>query len=68
MEKIILYTTGCPRCSVLEAKLAAAALQYESISDEETMASLGITMLPVLSINNKLYDFGQAVKWIKEHN
>jgi hypothetical protein len=66
MDKIILYSTGCVRCDKLKAKLDAAAIQYEINTNEETMESLGFEFLPVLKVNEKFLEYGDAVKWIKE--
>jgi glutaredoxin len=66
MNKIILYSTGCVRCNKLKEKLNAAAIQYEINTNEETMESLGFEFLPVLEVNGKFLEYGDAVKWIKE--
>lgn len=66
MDKIILYSTGCPRCDKLKEKLSAAAIQFEINTDESLMASLGFEFLPMLEVNGKHLEFGDAVKWIKE--
>lgn len=66
MEKIILYSTGCVRCDKLKEKLTAAAIQFETNTDEELMAALGFEFLPILEVNGKHLEYGDAVKWIKE--
>lgn len=64
--KICLYTIGCPRCLILEKKLEEAKIPYDIITDEKTIAQENITIVPVLKIDNKLYDFAESIKWIKE--
>lgn len=59
---IILYTTGCPRCRVLEAKLLQKHLTYTICEDESKMEEKGITSVPCLEIEGQIYEFGQAVK------
>ena len=59
---IILYTTGCPRCHVLESKLLQKHLDYIRCEDVEEMERKGITSVPCLEIEKKIYEFGQAVK------
>ena len=66
--KIILYTTGCPRCSVLEKKLEAAAIDCDIVNDTAIMAAKGYMYLPILEVDDIAYEFGDAVKWIKEHS
>lgn len=62
--EIILYSTGCPKCQVLTKKLNDCKLIYSVVSDVETIKSLGIDAVPVLSIDGELYSFSQANKWI----
>lgn len=33
MEKIILYTNHCPRCTILEKKLQEKNISYETFTD-----------------------------------
>lgn len=61
---IILYSTGCPKCKVLKKKLEDKNVDYTENNDIEKMTELGIMQVPVLSINNELMSFTQAVEWI----
>ena len=65
--KITLYSTGCPQCKVLKAKLDKAGIQYNVITDQATMIALGFQSAPILQVDNVTYKFADAVKWIKEH-
>lgn len=65
-DKIILYTIDCPRCLVLERKLNDKHISYEVCKDREIMEQKGFSMLPILSVNGRYLDFGEAVKWINE--
>ena len=65
-NNIILYSTGCPRCEVLKSKLDDKSISFaENISVDE-MTSLGITQVPVLSVDGKMYEFKDAVEWINK--
>lgn len=61
---IKLYSTHCPRCNVLVAKLNQKNIQFEEITDIDIMEKLGIMSVPMLSIDDKLMDFKEAVTWI----
>lgn len=61
---IILYTTNCPRCQVLEAKLKAKGINFEINDNVDEMAKLGLMTAPVLSIGGKLFDFKNAIDWV----
>lgn len=64
MDKVILYSTGCPKCRVLQTKLGQKKIKYEEITSIEEMEKLGIYSVPVLSIDGKLLEFSEAVKYI----
>ena len=61
---IILYSTGCPRCKVLEAKLKQKNVEYTECNDVKEMEEKGISSVPYLSVDEELMDFGESVKWI----
>jgi glutaredoxin len=63
---IILYSTGCPKCKILKKKLEDKNIDYVENDDIETMISLGIEQVPVLSVDKKLFQFAEAVKWVNE--
>lgn len=63
---VVLYSTGCPKCGVLKKKLDERGIQYQENSTVEEMLKLGITSVPVLSIDGKMMDFACAVKWIND--
>ena len=60
----ILYSTGCPRCKVLEKKLESKGVAYEKNNSVDEMLSLGITEVPVLNVYGQLLSFSEANEWI----
>lgn len=62
--EIILYSTHCPRCEVLEEKLKSKGIEYVEENSVEVMQEKGIMSVPVLEYNGELFDFGKAVKLI----
>ena len=64
IKKIILYSTGCPKCNVLKKKLAEFNIDYEENNSIDEMIGLGIKEIPVLKIEDKLLDFSEAIKWL----
>ena len=66
MEKITLFSTGCPLCNRLKKELDAANIQYETNSDEAVMEQLGLEFLPVLQVGEQYLEFSDARSWIKE--
>lgn len=66
--EIILYTTGCPKCKVLEAKLKQKGLEYKEITDINEIANKGFMTVPILEVDNKTMNFTEANTWINERN
>lgn len=61
---IVLYTTHCPKCKVLESKLNKKNIKYNICEDINTIQNKGITALPALEINNEILTFKDAVNWV----
>lgn len=64
--EVILYSTGCPKCKVLEAKLNQNGIAYETNSDMDTMLSKGFMSMPMLEVDGVTMNFTQANNWINE--
>ena len=64
--KLILYSTNCPKCRVLKKKLSDKGLSFEENLSVDEMEELGITEVPVLSIDGELLDFKTAVDWANQ--
>lgn len=63
---IKLYTTDCPKCKVLEAKLKEKNIDYEVCKDEEEMIKKGFLSAPILVVNEEEMVFKEAVNWVNE--
>ena len=66
MSRIILYSTGCPLCDKLKAKLRLANIQFEIDINIDKMEELGFDFLPVLEVDGQYLEYGDAIRWIKE--
>ena len=64
--KVILYTTHCPKCSVLEKKLAAKNISYTEVTDVEIMTKKGFDAVPILEVDGTVMDFKEANTWVNE--
>lgn len=65
-EKIILYSTGCPKCTVLKKKLEEKNISYYLVTDADEMLGLGFTTVPRLRVGDRLMDFAEAVRWVNQ--
>lgn len=61
---IILYSTHCPKCNILAAKMKAKNIEYVENNDVDEMQKLGLMSVPYLSVDGELLDFAAANKWI----
>lgn len=67
MGKIILWSTHCPRCRIIETKLKQKNIEYEENNNVEEMKVKGFQEAPKLELaDGTIMDFKQAVEWIKE--
>ena len=65
---VTLFSTGCPKCRVLEQKLNAKNIDFVKNSDIQEVIDQGFMSVPVLKIDDKYYDFKQGVDWINNEN
>lgn len=65
-----IYTTGCPKCRVLEKKLEQLGETYETVNDVQKVVEVGrregILSAPILERDGKFYDFTHAVSLVNE--
>lgn len=60
---VTLYSTGCPKCNVLEKKLQIAGIDF-NIEGAETMIEKGFESAPILDVDGEYMTFMEALKWI----
>lgn len=63
---VALYTTGCPKCRVLESKLDAKHINYARVEDVDLMLAKGMTVTPCLEVDGDMMDFASAVSWVNQ--
>ena len=66
MDNIILYSTNCPKCKVLEKKLVQKNIQYTKIENLDILREKGFTFLPVLEVGSSTLNFKEAVDYINK--
>lgn len=62
---VILYSTHCPKCSVLENKLKQKNISYEEINDIEIMKGKGFLSVPILEVDGTGMDFKTAFNYVE---
>ena len=63
---IIIYSTGCPKCRVIEKKLQLLKLPYTKISNIEEMTRRGFKSAPMTEVDGQLYNFKEMCDWISQ--
>lgn len=63
---VVLHSTKCPKCNVLESKLKQKNILFKENNDVELMIQKGFTSSPVLEVDNIIYNFKEAIDWIGE--
>ena len=65
---MLLYTTGCSKCKILESKLNEKEIKYEVCEDKELMKSKGFRSVPVLELDDgTILTYGKAVKYVNHY-
>lgn len=65
--QIILYSTHCPKCNVLEKKLKQKNILYEEVNDIEIMKEKGYLTVPIIEVDGTSMDFKTASDWINNN-
>lgn len=61
---VILYTTNCPKCVILEKKLKDKHIAFKIIDDINIMTEKGFMSAPMLEVDDKIMNFIEANTWI----
>ena len=62
----MLYSTNCPRCTVLEKKLVQNGIEFKKNTMVDEMIVLGIKQAPMLLVDGELLDFSAANEWLNK--
>jgi predicted DCC family thiol-disulfide oxidoreductase YuxK len=64
MQDIILYSNHCPLCKGLEKQLNNKHIEYTLCTDKEHMKELGLSHMPMLSVDGQLMSNKDALRWV----
>lgn len=65
MDEIVLYSTGCPKCVVLEQRLEDRGIKFATVTNVDEMLKLGMDSVPNLKVGDKMLGFVDAIKWVE---
>lgn len=67
---IMLYSTNCPKCKILEKKLLAEGKEFTVISDTDTVLATAETYdikeAPFIVANDEVYNFTESLTALRE--
>lgn len=62
---VTLYSTGCPKCQVLEKKLIKDGIEFSVSDDINELIEKGFMSAPILKVDDKFLEFKDAIDWLK---
>lgn len=62
--EVVLYSTNCPKCIMLEKKMNMKGIDFIVNSDIDLMEEKGFTEIPVVEVDGKFLKFKEAVDWV----
>lgn len=63
--EVVLYSSGCPKCEQLEARLAQKGIGFKIDGNLEEVGKMGFMFAPVLKVDNKYMTYEEAVVWLR---
>ena len=64
---ITLYSTGCPKCQVLEKRLKKNNLDFIISNDVDILIEKGFQSDPVMAVGKLFYDYTSAMNLLKKY-
>lgn len=65
---VIEYSSGCPKCRILESKLKDKDIEFTLLEDSDLMVEKGFQHAPMLEVNGDVFDFNQAIKFVNAYD
>ena len=62
---VVLYSTGCPNCIVLEKKMVREGIDFSLSNDIDKLIEKGYQSAPILEVDGNFMEYKQAIDWIK---
>ena len=62
---IVLHSTNCSKCKVLETKLKQKNIEYTENNNVNLMLEKGFTTVPMLEVDGEVMDYKAAFNYIE---
>lgn len=64
---ITLYSTGCPKCQILEKRLKKNNFNFTISDDVNILIEKGFQSAPVMAVGKLFFDYGSAMNLLKKY-
>ena len=64
--EVVLYSTGCPKCKVLEKKLTQKGIDFTIDLDINKLIEMGFKSAPILEVDGQFMKFAEANKYLND--
>ena len=64
---ITLYSTGCPKCQILEKRLKKNNIDFVISNDVDVLIEKGFQSAPVMAVGKLFYDYSSAMNLLKKY-
>lgn len=71
MKNVVLYSTNCPKCRILETKLNQKHIDFTIKNSEDDLQELydeGFREMPVLEVDGTKHTFGEAIQLVNNYS
>lgn len=64
---VILFSTNCPKCKILEKILKEKNINYD-YGDIQEIIDKGFCEAPILKVDNNYYSFSDSIKMLRKES
>ena len=67
-KNVVLYSTNCPKCKILESKLVQKNITFELVTGDdavEAISNKGFMSAPILEVDGENMEFNAAIGWLQ---
>ena len=64
---ITLYSTGCPKCQILEKRLKKNNIDFIISDNVDALIEKGFQSAPVMAVGKLFYDYTSAMNLLKKY-
>lgn len=67
-QRIILYSTDCPRCKLVKQMLDVHNIPYTEIVNKQVILDKDFDSVPMMDVDGKIMDYSGILTWLEQNN